>query len=174
MHHVRYMASHAHWVVKINGALNHVGFRASHAPYMVRGGEGGIRTHVPCFIGNPVSQLCHCERPTGARQSHSGNMGLLRRFTPRNDNSYIASVFVRVRSNFFPIRFHSPNSQTPNSLLLFSLLNAFNPIQVRTEYLWDNDAPVCLLVVFQNSHQGSSDSQAGTIQGMDIFGLRFS
>jgi hypothetical protein len=48
----------------INGALNHVGFRASHAPYMVRGGERGIRTLGPDFSRNtrfPIVPL----RPLG-------------------------------------------------------------------------------------------------------------
>ena len=35
---------------KINGALNHVGFRASHAPYMVHGGEKGM-----CSLATPCT-----------------------------------------------------------------------------------------------------------------------
>jgi hypothetical protein len=38
--------------------------------------------------------LCHCERPMGAWQSHSASTGLLRRFTPRNDNLLIAFVLI--------------------------------------------------------------------------------
>ena len=34
-----------------SGALNHERFRARHAPYVVHGGEGGIRTHVPRSSG---------------------------------------------------------------------------------------------------------------------------
>src|SRR4030042_5048656 len=52
--------------------------------------------------------------------------------------------------------------------------NAFHSIQIRSQNLWDHHASISLLVVLQNSHQCSSDSQAGAIHGMDILGLRFS
>jgi hypothetical protein len=37
---------------------------------------------------------CHCERPTGAWQSHLINKRLLRRFTPRNDALLNAFVLI--------------------------------------------------------------------------------
>ena len=41
---------------------------------------------------NPFT--CHCERPTGAWQSHFVTLRLLRRSTPRNDTLLIAFILV--------------------------------------------------------------------------------
>jgi hypothetical protein len=48
---------------------------------------------------------CHCERPTGAWQSHSINRRLLRRFTPRNDTLLSAFVLIRLQ-----VRMHIPKN----------------------------------------------------------------
>jgi len=37
---------------------------------------------------------CHCERPTGVRQSRFVNMRLRRHFTPRKDHLFIAFALV--------------------------------------------------------------------------------
>jgi hypothetical protein len=45
--------------------------------------------------------------------------------------------------------------------------NPVNSFHVRPEHVWNNNASIGLLEIFQNSHYGSPDGEPGTIKGMN-------
>lgn len=51
------------------------------------------------------------------------------------------------------------------------LSDAVKPSQIRAQWVGDDDAPVCLLVVFQNCQQGPAYGKPGSVQCVDEFRL---
>ena len=53
----------------------------------------------------------------------------------------------------------------PLTLSLF--LDPFHPAHVVTQHLRYRDAPIRLLIVFENGHQRAADGQSGSVEGMN-------
>ena len=51
------------------------------------------------------------------------------------------------------------------------LADLFQTTHIRPEHVRNNDGPILLLIVLENCHQRTSDSQTGAVQGMDEFRL---
>ena len=127
-----------------NGALNHVRFRACHAPYVVHGGGSRIRTHVPDLREAvfKTAALSHSAIPPRSHRSHRGEI-----------LSTIHSLLT-----------------IPYS---FPLFYPFNPVHIMPKDLWNDHTAIGLLIIFEDRYQCPSNSQTRPIERMDIFCFRF-